>query len=202
MATSLSEVLTTELQVVNEMLAAVDIAPVTSITGSNDLEVEIAINRFDHANREVQAKGWSWNNRFEVNYTRDGSNNITLGSDILKIRGSGISMGRDYTTQGRLLFDRDPDVDSTTLDRDAELDITTLLQFETLPQSARDYIKNLSIFRHERMESADDTKRTVTEKNLSDSWTDLINNESEQGPGRGKTLMDNPDVGSSIFGRL
>jgi hypothetical protein len=188
----------TELQVVNKMLRAVDLAPVTSITGTIDLEVGAAVERFSEINRDVQTLGWDFNSRKEVKYLRNVDNEVTLGTNVLSFKPVGNTRFKDYTMRGGKIYDRDPDVDSTVLQEDPYLDIVELINFEDLPQAARSYIAHRSVREHERFDSADDTKTEIAGKNEMDAWTALINDHSVM---HDETLEDNPDVGSSIFGR-
>ena len=50
----------TELQAVNEILASVGQAPVTTLEQTNP-DVAIAYNTLLEVNREVQAEGWTFN---------------------------------------------------------------------------------------------------------------------------------------------
>jgi len=200
MATStvLTKVVMTELQVVNKMLRAVDIAPVASLTGTVDLEVENAIERFSDINRSVQTMGWDFNTRLQVKYLRDVNNNITVGSNVMSIVPSGLSAWKDLVLRESMIFNRDPNVDSFTLTDDVELDIVELINFEDLPQAARNYISHRSTREHERLDSADDTKVEIITDSELRAWATLINDHSRASK---ETLENNPNVFSSIFGR-
>ena len=200
--TSLSKLVMTELEVVNKMLDAVDIAPVASITGTVDLEVESAVKRFSDINRSVQTLGWSWNTKRAVLYTKDTDNEIVLGSNVLAIKVSGrtpvSTPGRYQLRESRKLYDTDPDVQSFTLTQNVYLDVVELLMFEDLPQSARNYISHRATREHERFESADDTKTDIATDSEMRAWAALVNDESETNQ---QTMEDNVNVYSGIFGR-
>ena len=196
--TVLTKVVMTELQAVNKMLRAVDIAPVASITGTLDLEAENAVERLSEINRSFQTMGWDFNTRFEVKYLRNVSNQVTLGTNVLSIKPVGNSSWKDFVMRAGQVYDRDRDIDSFTLQEDPYLDIVELINFEDLPQAARDYIAHRATREHERFESADDTKTEMSQEGELRAWATLINDHSRSGY---ETIENNPNVYSSIFGR-
>jgi len=196
--TVLSTGLMTELEVVNKMLRAVDIAPVTSITGTVDLEVESAIGRLSEINRDIQTMGWDFNTRRQVKYLRNVNNQVTMGTNILSIKPVDSTRHKDYTLRAGMIYDRTPSVDSNVLQEDPVLDIVELINFEDLPSAARTYISAKAVREHESFESADDTKREVVGLNEMNAWSILINDHSVM---HDESIEDNPNVGSSIFGR-
>jgi hypothetical protein len=200
MATStvLSKVTLTELDAVNQLLASVDISPVSSLGGSTDLEVQGAITRLSNINRSVQGMGWDFNTRLEILYVRNVSNEITIPTNVLRISPSGRSIWKDLVLRGGKVWDRDKDVDGTVLTEDVYLDVVELLNFEDLPQSCRDYITARAVREHERFESSDDTKTEVAQQAEITAWATLINDHSVNGQ---ETIEDNVNVFSSIFGR-
>jgi len=76
---------TTELEAVNIMLAAIGEAPINSLTGTVPVDVRLAQNTLNEINKEVQSEGWSFNTEINVELTRDGSDQITLASNILRV---------------------------------------------------------------------------------------------------------------------
>lgn len=196
--TVLATTIMTELQVVNKMLRAVDLAPVNSITGNLDLEAGAAVERFSEINREVQMMGWKFNSRREVKYLRNIDGEVSLGLNVLSFKPVGLSSGKDYTLRGNKIYDRSPDVDGSVLTEDPHLNIIELINFEDLPSAARNYIAAKATREHERFDSADDTKTEIASENELNAWSILINDQSIM---HTETLEDNPDVGSSIFGR-
>jgi hypothetical protein len=201
MATVLATGLMTELEVVNKMLRAVDLAPVNSITGTLDLEAGAAVARFSEINRMVQTMGWDFNTRPEVKYLRNVSNEVTLGTNVLSIRPVANSAGKNYTMRGGKVYDREAVngiTRGTTLTEDPHLEIVELMEFTELPQAARAYIAERAVREHERFDSADDTKTEIAGENELKAWSTLINDHSVM---HNESMSDNPEVFSSIFGR-
>ena len=76
---------TTELEAINIMLAAIGEAPINSLTGTLPSDVRIAQDTLTEVNKEVQSEGWSFNTEIDVTLTRDGSSQVSLSTDILRV---------------------------------------------------------------------------------------------------------------------
>ena len=59
---------TQELQAINEILASVGQAPVTTFDQTNP-DVAIAYNTLKQVSREVQAEGWTFNQEYHYKFT-------------------------------------------------------------------------------------------------------------------------------------
>jgi len=76
----------TELEAVNSMLAAIGEAPVSTLTGATQADVQMAINILRDVTREVQSWGWRFNTEFgmeilpfdQYNYTDSTGKTTTL----------------------------------------------------------------------------------------------------------------------------
>lgn len=194
--TVLSNKVMTEKEAVNAMLAAVDIAPVGSLTGTTDLEVTNAIDRLSKINRTIQTIGWDFNTKKEVKYLRNVDGEVVIGSNVLRVTPVANSRWKNLVWREGKIFDRG--INSFTLDADVYLDIVELVNFEDLPQTARDYITARAVRVHERFEAADDIKHDMASEEEIMAWSNLINDHSTAG---NETMMDNVEVYSSIFGR-
>ena len=73
-----------ELPAVNEILASVGQAPVTTLDQTNP-DVAIAYDALLNVSREVQSEGWSFNKEEYVNFTPDSNNEIIIPNNILQI---------------------------------------------------------------------------------------------------------------------
>ena len=73
-----------ELPAVNEILASVGQAPVTTLDQTNP-DVAIAYDTLTHVSREVQAEGWTFNTENLVKFTPDSDNEIQISNNILQI---------------------------------------------------------------------------------------------------------------------
>ena len=154
---------TTELESINIMLAAIGEAPVNSLTGTLPVDVKLAQSTLTEVNKEVQSEGWSFNTEIDVTLTRDGSNNIALSADVLRIDPNIYQHTNiDAIQRGLKLYDRL----NNKYDFDEDL-ICTVVYFRTfdeIPEPARRYItiKAARIF-VDRLVS-DDGLRTYTQQ--------------------------------------
>ena len=73
-----------ELPAINQILASVGQAPVTTLDQTNP-DVAIAYDTLTHVSREVQAEGWTFNTEEYVKFTPDSDNEIQIANNILQI---------------------------------------------------------------------------------------------------------------------
>lgn len=132
-------VLTTELDAVNLCLAQIGEAPVNTLENSTSVDVANAIRRLSKVNREVQAAGWDFNTDEEYSLARNNDDEVDVPSNALRIDTSRSWRPWLKITQrnGKLYNKTDH---TFTFDEDPDVDIIWLLDFETLPEAARNYI--------------------------------------------------------------
>ena len=138
---------TTELECINIMLAAIGEAPVNSLTGTVPVDVRIAQSTLIEVNKQVQSEGWSFNTEIDVTLTRDGSNNIPLGTDVLRVDAQTHDHPSiDPIQRGLKLYDRKNN--TFVFDDDIRCTVVYFRSFDELPEQARSYmtIKAARIF--------------------------------------------------------
>ena len=154
---------TTELECINIMLAAIGEAPVNSLTGTVPVDVRIAQSTLIEVNKQVQSEGWSFNTEIDVTLTRDGSNNIPLGTDVLRVDAQTHDHPSiDPIQRGLKLYDRKNN--TFVFDEDIRCTVGYLRSFDELPEQARSYmtIKAARVF-VDRLIS-DQSLRTYTQE--------------------------------------
>ena len=154
---------TTELECINIMLAAIGEAPVNSLTGTVPVDVRIAQSTLTEVNKQVQSEGWSFNTEIDVTLTRNASNNIVLGTDVLRVD----AQTHDHPSinpiqRGLKLYDRKNN--TFIFDVDLKCTVVYFRSFDELPEQARSYmtIKAARIF-VDRLVS-DQSLRTYTQE--------------------------------------
>ena len=75
---------TEELPAINEILASVGQAPVTTLDQTNP-DVAIAYNTLLTVSREVQAEGWTFNTEFNVKTTTDANKEFVIPNNYLQV---------------------------------------------------------------------------------------------------------------------
>mgnify|MGYP003117656479 FL=1 len=154
---------TTELECINIMLAAIGEAPVNSLTGTVPVDVRIAQSTLTEVNKQVQAEGWSFNTEIDVTLTRNASNNIVLGTDVLRVDAQTHDHPSiDPIQRGLKLYDRKNN--TFIFDEDLKCTVVYFRSFDELPEQARSYmtIKAARIF-VDRLVS-DQSLRTYTQE--------------------------------------
>ena len=130
---------TTELECINIMLAAIGEAPINSLVGTLPVDAVIAQRTLTEVNKEVQTEGWSFNQEFNVVFTRDGSNQVAIATDILKIDTNIYDHSTlDVIQRGLKLYDRKNN--TYVFDEDLTCHVTYFRNFDEIPEPARRYI--------------------------------------------------------------
>ena len=132
---------TTELEAVNTILSTIGEAPLSTLTGSLPVDGTTAKNVLNEINREVQSAGWHFNSHYKVDFTRDSSNKIPVGTDVLRVE-----LNTKYDKSSYDVVQRDNYLynlakNTDVFDQDfTDNSIVYLLDFSKLPEPARRYI--------------------------------------------------------------
>ena len=130
---------TTELEAINIMLAAIGEAPVNSLTGLLPVDARTAQNTFTEINKEVQSEGWSFNTEIDVTLTRDGSNQISLPANVLRVDANIHQHPTiDPIQRGLKLYDRQNN--KYEFDEDLICTVVYFRDFNEITEQARRYI--------------------------------------------------------------
>lgn len=131
---------TTKLDAVNTMLSIIGEPPINSISGTARADALIALNILDEVSRETQSAGWHFNTEKNVELQPDISKQIDLADNIVRVdtEDENVSPTIDVVMRGSKLYNRY----SRSFDFDATVKATVvyLLEFEDLPQPARQFI--------------------------------------------------------------
>ena len=130
---------TTELEAINIMLAAIAEAPINSLTGLLPVDAVTAQSTLTEFNKEVQSEGWSFNTETDVTLTRDGSNQISLPSNVLRVDANIHQHPTiDPIQRGLKLYDRQNN--KYEFDEDLICTVVYFRDFNEIPEQARRYI--------------------------------------------------------------
>ena len=131
---------TQELPAVNQILAAVGQAPVTTLDQTNP-DVAIAYDTLLQVSREVQAEGWSFNTEYKVELTPDTNDEILYPNNVLQMdlsEGEGYGSKNSIRKNGKL-YDKVKKTDKWT-DDTVKVDIVYQYDWVDLPIPVQDYI--------------------------------------------------------------
>ena len=168
-----------ELQAVNMLLSAIGEAAVSSLETATTVDVTQAKNLLSNINREVQQKGWHFNTEWDVILSLDSDSRIPLGTSILSI----YSPTKLTTIRGREGSSFLYDLDNNTFTWGASVNdavTITLLDFEDIPQTARQYItsKAARIFQEEIIGQI--SAEAVNRQEEVEAYADLMDDEGER----------------------
>ena len=130
---------TTELEAINIMLAAIGEAPINSLTDTLPVDARTAQNTLTEVNKEVQSEGWSFNTEIDVLLSRDSSNHINLGIDVLTVDANIHQHPTiDPIQRGLKLYDRLNN--KFEFDEDLTATVVYYRNFNEITEQARRYI--------------------------------------------------------------
>lgn len=130
--------LTSELEAINTMLAAVGESPINSLEVSGLADVAAARAALDEISREVQTVGWHFNTEEEYPLLRGITGRIGLQPNCLKAGFTRTHPDLQVVQRGAKLYDKKNHTDIFTADLKASA--VFLLAWDELPQVARHYI--------------------------------------------------------------
>lgn len=122
-----------ELSAVNDMLASIGEAPVSSLEGDPNADVANCRRLLNQVNREVQSKGWAFNIEEDATLTPDSfSGLINYLSDYLRITTG------SYSNRGGFVYDRTLKTDVFT--SPITVTLVRLREYQEMPECFRSYI--------------------------------------------------------------
>ena len=129
---------TSFLEAVNRVLQMLGEAPVNSLQGQFGLAKQ-AEDSLNDVSRTLQTEGWSFNTDLEKTLERNSSNEIELSSNVSRVVVDNLEYPDiDVVQRGDKLYDRRNN--RYTFDSDLIVDMTTILEWDLLPEHARQYI--------------------------------------------------------------
>ena len=132
---------TQELPAVNEILASVGQAPVTTLDQTNP-DVAIAYDTLLQVSREVQAEGWTFNKEYHYEFSTDDNDEIVIPNNILQIKltENGQNLDFDGIRRSGKLYDRQHHTYKWTDHDTWECDVIWEFDWVDLPQPVQDFI--------------------------------------------------------------
>lgn len=130
----------TLLEAVNLLLEVIGVAPVSSLlTGETNVDVETALRSIHTTSMAVQARGWDFNTEEELTLDpHPTTGEISLPTNCLKVDVSGTDRYEPIVRRGPVLYDKREK--TTNIGREVVVNMVIGLDFEDLPQSARNYV--------------------------------------------------------------
>ena len=186
----------TELDAINTMLTTIGESPVNSISAST-ADTRIAQLILQEVDRATQIKGWNWNTEKDVPLTRNGSNQIVLSANVVRVDVS----RREYPSvvvvqRGNKLWDKKNKTFTFTADLKGE--VVSLLPFTDLPEQARYYIVVRSARLFQQRMIGDSTGSAFSAEEETTAYMALNDSEDETAD---HNIFNNYDVAKVIAHR-
>ena len=134
----MSIALMSKLDAVNAMLEAVWVKPISTLEVSGVASVAMAKRVLDKASAAIQSRGWHFNTDRNLTLSPDSEGFLQLPTNTLRVDSDTNSADVDVTQRGFRLYDRENHTFVFT--KSVEVELVSLLEFEDLPQVARQYI--------------------------------------------------------------
>ena len=130
---------TTKLEAVNKALQMMGEAPLNSLQGLFGLG-NLAETTINSVSRKIQVEGWSFNTDYQQSLVRDSTtNHISVGDNVSRIVVDHFDYPDiDVVQRGKKLYDRKNN--TYEFEQNIKADITYILDWEDLPEHARNYI--------------------------------------------------------------
>ena len=132
---------TQELEAINQILATVGQAPVTTLDKTNP-DVAIAYDTLLQVSREVQAEGWTFNIEYDWHMTPDENNEIAIPNNVLQVDLHASEHNYkeyDVVRRNGKLYDRVKHTDKWT-GGEMKVDVVWHFDWVDLPIPIQDYI--------------------------------------------------------------
>lgn len=133
--------MTTKLDAVNQMLAAVGSLPVSTLANNTNPEVALAVQMLDQTTLDLLQEGWNFNTDTQLEFVPDSNDGDRIaidGASYLAVSENHIKSSRyDLVIRGGYLWDRVKRTDA--FENPVWLDVKRNMAFEDMPSPARSY---------------------------------------------------------------
>ena len=170
--------LTTRLEAVNAILANVGQAPVSSLEVSGFADVAIAKSLLERVSRSVQKRGWHFNTEDNYELAVNADSKIPVPPNALMCDPMP-SESVDAVARGGFLYDRENH--TYTFTEAVDCRIVFYLEFEQLPEAAREYITIRAARTFQKNGFGSAQLDSFTADDEMQAWVDLLSDEVERG---------------------
>lgn len=194
--------LSTELSAVNVLLRVIGEQPVQSIDPVESADAESARDTLLEWSRSVQARGWHWNREaaYPLSPNSDGEVLLPANCSFVSKAYWDANGGAPckFAERGRKLYNRE--TRSYVWERDVYVDMILQLEWEEMPEYARQAIIYKAAHDFQMRELTSSAVARVTEEDVSLAWATLEQREDEADTAN--AIKGNKFVQSAMNGRL
>lgn len=134
----MASALMTELEAVNMCLAAIGESPVNTLSNTGLADVASARAKLLEFSRTIQSTGWNFNTEEQFPLTRASDGTITAPANTIKASIDRTVSSAQVALRGQKIYDRA--AHSYIFTQDLSATIVFFLDWDELPQAARQYI--------------------------------------------------------------
>ena len=168
---------TSKLEAINELLDSIGESPVNAASNTGLVEADLAASRIDATSRQVQKRGWHWNTLKSYTLDPDSDGCLSLPASTLAADTVDGDQYLDLVQRGLRLYDRDHN--TFNINRSVVVDITLMLDFEELPENARDYITMRAARKFQQRLFGSRSLSDFDREDEQRAWFDLLDAESD-----------------------
>lgn len=187
----------TTLDAVNEMITSIGLSPVNTLSVQGIKDVAVAQRTLHNVSRKVQSKGWWFNvDRDFPLLPEEGTHHIKVPEDAISIRCE--DRGRNLVERKRLLYDLDRNSYNFENQNNLKFRIVRFLDFEDIPQTARDYIAMRAIRVFQARAVGSPVLKTYTDQDEALAYAELLR---EHLKGSNTNMFRRPSMTNRILHR-
>lgn len=192
--------LTSVLSAVNLLIGSLGETAVSTIDPPPTSDVDDALLALNRADFQVQLKGWSWNKEKDLQTTLDASGRVVLPDQTLRVAAAYYTSRAvlDVVQRGAYLYDRDEHTYDFTAKGAPKIDYITRLDWEYLPEAARQYIMYKACMEFHAQKQERSILLRVTDARVADALLTLEQYEDEVA--QHSTLTNNAGVETQMGG--
>ena len=188
--------LMSKLEAVNIILAAIEEAPVGSLALTGIRPLAAALDTLTEASRLVQSPGWKFNTEYEFPLTRSSDGTISLPESTLHVDVDDKWTDVDPVLRGSRLYDSK--AHSYSFQADLTATVVVMLDWDELPQAARQFIAITASKTLQGRSSISDSAYRYNDSDVQGAKVAFM--EQEASAGDHNILRDSQSTASILFG--
>lgn len=170
---------TTELEAVNILLGTIGEAPISTLEVSGLVDVAVAKQLLNEVSREVQAKGWDFNQETDYPLPLDTDGFIQVPANALRVDTTQEFKEYPVVVRGRRLYNKK--THSFVFTKPLKVEIIFFLAFDELPEAARYFITIRAARKFQDRNLPNDSAHVYTDQDEADAWVTLREAEGDTG---------------------
>lgn len=170
--------MTTKLEAINTMLSCIGQAPLNSLNGTKSYFTISAEKILNDEIKRIQLQGWDFNSEDNYPLVPNTNNEIVIPSNLIMINMPSYYKNR-YVVRNNKLYDKQEH--TFTINKTLYASVVFCLEFEELPEVAREYAKMSAAYKFVKRELGSEKACAYTQEDLSEARIALEQHELEIG---------------------